>query len=68
MEKRGFYFSTMNNSYFYDDTTGNVSVVDKVPNKRVVFGKQRYEFKAANREEIEKFIHENGFRQLILIH
>ncbi|WP_285517585.1 radical SAM protein [Thermolongibacillus altinsuensis] len=67
LEKRGFYFSTMNNSYFYDDTTGNVSVVDKVPNKRVVFGKQRYEFKAANREEIEKFIHENGFRQLILI-
>lgn len=30
---RGFYFKTHKNFYYYDDTTGNIKIVEEIPEK-----------------------------------
>lgn len=39
---RGFYFKTHKNFYYYDDTTGNIKIVEEIPEKDVVFGNKKF--------------------------
>lgn len=67
LEKRGFYFKTPNNTYFYNDATGNVTLSDSTKGEKVIFGKGKTGDISVDKNELKEYLYTNGFRQLILI-
>ncbi len=67
MEKRGFYFKTPNNTYFYNDATGNVTLADPSQDEKIIFGNGKIRDTSVDKRGLEDYLYTNGFRQLILI-
>lgn len=67
MEKRGFYFNTTNNQYFYDDVTGNVSFENKSPENNILYGNSSYKHKIFDKEQVKNTLDNIGITQLTLI-
>lgn len=67
MEKRGFYFKTPNNTFFYNDATGNVTLADPLQDEKIIFGNGKMKDTSVDKRELKDYLYTNGFRQLILI-
>lgn len=64
---RGFYFKTHKNFYYYDDTTGNIKIVEEIPEKDVVFGNKKCTKNLIKEEDVKQELDIKGFTQLTLI-
>lgn len=67
MKKRGFYFNTENNTYFYNDITGNVSHDLNKKSNSVSYGNESYINKTVTEYDVKNILDNIGCTQLILI-
>lgn len=65
--KRGFYFKTLNNKYFYDDITGNVSYTDSIDDTEINTSHEEYTEIYVTEEEVKELVQNSGTNQLILV-
>lgn len=64
--RRGFYFSTSNNKYFYNDIDGTIKCCNSDKNDGIVYGKEK-EYYKCTAGQVENYLKNTGFRQLILM-
>lgn len=67
MDKRGFYFKSKNNEYFYDDITGMVSCENNKNSNKILYGNNVYKEKNISSKEIENTLTSMDTTQLTLI-
>ncbi|MDU5210704.1 MAG: radical SAM protein [Clostridium sp.] len=69
MSKKGVYFNTENNEYFYDDMTGNIILKEKIlDDKNESVNKDNIKIiKKVRSKDVEEIIKNIGIKELILI-
>lgn len=69
MSKKGVYFNTENNEYFYDDMTGNIILKEKIlDDKNESVNKDDIKIiKKVRSKDVEEIIKNIGIKELILI-
>lgn len=67
MSKRGFIFSTKNNSYYYNDIDGNVELCDRLEMPEIYFGNSNESLPQISKETVDEFLSVSGYRVLVLI-
>lgn len=67
MEKRGFYFNTDNNSYYYDDIKGSVYCLENNSSEDIIYDNKIYEKKIIDTKKVEENIKNMDSTQLTLI-
>lgn len=67
MDKRGFYFKTNKNEYFYDDITGRVFFEKNDGSNQILYGNNEYKKVSIDEKEIKEYIMNMETVQLTLI-
>lgn len=65
--RRGFYFNSINNTYFYNDVNGNVSSEINKKGNDILYGNEKYVNKHITDDEVQNTFNIIGVSQLTLI-